>query len=890
MSVEQRKVVVVTGSTGFIGSAIVEKLAERYRVVGFDRGVSNHPPAIAECICVDVTSDSSVAAGMERLRTAYGDRIASVIHLAAYFDLTGEPSPMYESVTVHGTERVLRAFQAFELEQFVFVSSMLVHAPTTPGEPINEDWPLDTRPLAYRESKIRTEQLIREQHGDIPAVIIRPAGVYDDLGHSAFLAQQIARIYERQVMGHFYSGDLDTGQPFLHLDDLMDALLRIVDRRAQLPAEVPVLLAEREAPSFGQLQQDLGCLIYGEEWKTLEVPKPLAHTGVWLETQVLDEEPFIRPWMVDISDDHYEVDTARAHSLLDWTPQHSLHKTLPSMIADLKRDPVAWYRTNKLNSAKVAARGLEAKTNPEEPAAQAGKSAEGKGMHDMDMTGKAVEGKDAASMDMSGMAVEGAPGSAMTAHEGMGGPMPGMRRMHFDLLWVHYLNLLLGAWLLTSPFILGSFGESTFSEAVLRVTADRGLWDPALRSQWLVRSDLISGGLIMLFSLLSLTPRLAWAQWANAAVGIWLLFAPLLFWAPTAAIYANDTMIGALVITFAVLVPMMPGMSMAGMMDRSDMPPGWTYSPSTYLQRLPIIALGTIGFLISRHLAAYQLGHITGAWDPFFAGSGGLDGTETIITSDVSKAWPVADGGLGAVVYLFEILMGAMGGRQRWRTMPWMVTMFGVLVVPLGVVSIYFIIIQPIVIGTWCTLCLIAGIAMLIMIPYSLDELVAMGQFLAQSWRRGEPFWRTFFKGGAQPHDGRDDRPDFDAPLAQAARSAVRGVTLPWTLLASVALGAWLMLTRLIFGTQQPMADSDHMVGALIVTTAVIAMAEVARPVRFLNIVFGLWLVAAPWVLSGATMLASWASVLVGLAVIALSLPRGTRSKEHYGNWDRFIV
>ena len=70
--------------------------------------------------------------------------------------------------------------------------------------------------------------------------------------------------------------------------------------------------------------------------------------------------------------------------------------------------------------------------------------------------------------------------------------------------------------------------------------------------------------------------------------------------------------------------------------------------------------------------------------------------------------------------------MGAMGTSTRWRTMPWMVTFFFILVVPLGGVSIFFIIIQPLVIGTYCTLCLIAALAMLIMIPLSLDEVVAM--------------------------------------------------------------------------------------------------------------------------------------------------------------------
>ncbi|MGP1615765.1 MAG: vitamin K epoxide reductase family protein [Pollutimonas bauzanensis] len=424
----------------------------------------------------------------------------------------------------------------------------------------------------------------------------------------------------------------------------------------------------------------------------------------------------------------------------------------------------------------------------------------------------------------------------------------------------------------------------------MRVTADRGLADPALRSLLLARSDMISGLLIMLFGTLSLSPRFSWAQWANTAVGIWLLFAPLLFWAPSAAVYNNDTLVGALVIAFAILVPMMPGMSMPGMMDRSDLPPGWSYSPSTYLQRLPIIALGLFGFLIARVLTAYQLGHIDGVWEPFFAGKAALNGTETIITSDVSKAWPVPDAGLGAVAYVFEVLMGVMGDRRRWRTMPWMVALFGVVVVPLGVVSIYFIIIQPIVIGTWCTLCLLTALAMLVMIPLSLDELVAMGQFLIQSRRRGEPFWRTFFRGGAQPDGGRDDSAGFDAPLPMAAASAARGVNLPWTRVASAGLGLWLLFTRLSFGTVPPMADSDHLVGALIVTFAVMAMAEVGRALRFVNVVLGLWLIAAPWILPGAGNAASWAGVIVGLAVIGLSLPRGKRSKEHYGGWDRYVV
>ncbi|KKL07172.1 hypothetical protein LCGC14_2588670, partial [marine sediment metagenome] len=408
---------------------------------------------------------------------------------------------------------------------------------------------------------------------------------------------------------------------------------------------------------------------------------------------------------------------------------------------------------------------------------------------------------------------------------------------------------------------------------------------------WLTAwNNVFTGLAIAALALISMRPGMGWAQWANAALGVWLLAAPLVFWTPDAAVYANDTLIGALVIALTILIPMMPGMAREGMADEGDIPPGWTYCPSTYVQRLPIIALGVVGFLLSRVLSAYQLGHIGGIWEPFFASPTALNGSEYIVTSDVSRAWPVADGGLGAMSYMFEILMGVMGSRKRWRTMPWMVALFGIVVGPLGVISIYFIIIQPIAIGTYCTICLLAAAAMLIMIPFSLDEIVAMIQFLVWNTRRGRPFWRAFFRGDALPGSETGGTMSFDASPTALFRQSARGVTVPWTLGLSAAIGTFLMLSRAIFGNDMPLAGSDHLVGALVLTTAVIAFAEVARPLRFLNVLFGLWLVVAPWFLDGGTVAGSLVGILAGLALIALSLPRGRRSAEHYGSWDRYVL
>ncbi len=845
--------VIITGSTGFIGSALVHKLSSRFGLVGFDRIASHAPPPQAECVCIDLTSEEGVKGAFERVRIAYGPRIASVIHLAAYYDLSGEPSPLYEEITVRGTERLLQHLKEFEVEQFVFSSTMLVHAPTKPGQPITERSALDPR-WPYPMSKVETEALIRERHGKIPIVVLRLSGVYDDWGHNAFLAQQIARIYERQLLAQLFPGNVHHGQAFVHLEDVCDALLQLIEKRKQLPPELVLLLGEPETMTYDEVQRTVSRLLHGEEFETKQIPKALARTGAWLEDEVLDEEPFIKPWMVEFADDHYELDITRARTSLGWNPRQTLRGTLPKTCAALKSDPRRWYRENKLNDAVVA--------------------------------GVAATHLRAAdrSTELEHVQLVADQQRMLREHEEM------MTAEHRQTLWAHLVNIGLGAWLATSPFAFGLFdAPAAFDPAILQVTAERGLAAPEWRNAVLARSDLVSGVLIMLFATLSLWRRTSWAQWANTVVGLWLLFAPLLVWAPSAATYNNDLIVGMLVIAFAVLVPMMPGMGMEGMMDTTSVPPGWTYSPSTWAQRLPIIAMGLIGLLIARQLAAYQLGHVHSVWDPFFSGWGGLNGTETIITSDVSKAWPIPDAGLGAVAYALEILMAAMGDRTRWRTMPWMVTFFGILVVPLGVVSIYFIIIQPIVIGTWCALCLLAALAMLIMIPFALDELVAMGQFLVWSRRMGKPFWRTFLMGDAMP-GGSASKDDDLASLRAAKVDMVRGVTVPWTLAMSAGLGVLLMFTRLLFGTTGALANSDHLVGALLVTVAVIAMAEVARPLRFLNVAFGMWLVAAPLLLDGSTPLGSWADVVAGLAIVVLSLPRGKRSREHYAGWDNFVV
>jgi nucleoside-diphosphate-sugar epimerase len=354
-----KEIVVITGSSGLIGAATARRLGAHFDVIGLDSKPPKQLAPMVEHVHLDLTADDSVQTALRYVRAAHGGHIASFIHLAAYYDFSGEPSPLYEQVTVRGTERLLRELGAFRVEQLVFSSSMLVHAPSEKGKPITEDSPLLPK-WDYPTSKVDTERLIIEQHGDIPVMILRIAGVYDDRCHSIPIAHQMQRIFERRLISHVFPGETSHGQAFVHLDDVVEAFWLTATRRHALPSESTLLIGEPTTLGYEDLQQELGRLIHGEEWETRQIPKPLAKAGAWLQEQApVGEEPFIKPWMIDIADDHYELDITRARTVLGWEPQHSLISTLPSMVAALRADPVGWYKENKLNPPSWLEEGRE---------------------------------------------------------------------------------------------------------------------------------------------------------------------------------------------------------------------------------------------------------------------------------------------------------------------------------------------------------------------------------------------------------------------------------------------------------------------------------------------------------------------------------------------------
>lgn len=343
----EKKLVIVTGSCGRIGSQVVKRLEKNYTVIGFD--ILEKSPEQENYITVDISLDESVKRAFNEVRSRFGTHICSVIHLAAYYTFSEKSSPKYQEITVKGTERILEQLQNFEVDQFIFSSTMFVHAPTMPGKPITEDSPIAPT-WDYPLSKVQTEELIHEERGNISAVMLRIAGVYDDLCHSIPISHQIQRIYEKKLESHLFSGDIHHGAAFVHMDDVIDAIVLAVEKRDELPEELPLIISEPKTLTYDQLQRKISRLIYHREIRTFRVPKWFAKFGAWVQCLfAFKKKPFIRPWMIDLADDHYEFDISGAKEILGWAPKHSLEKTLPIMIEKLKKDPEKWYKINQLS-------------------------------------------------------------------------------------------------------------------------------------------------------------------------------------------------------------------------------------------------------------------------------------------------------------------------------------------------------------------------------------------------------------------------------------------------------------------------------------------------------------------------------------------------------------
>jgi uncharacterized membrane protein len=163
--------------------------------------------------------------------------------------------------------------------------------------------------------------------------------------------------------------------------------------------------------------------------------------------------------------------------------------------------------------------------------------------------------------------------------------------------------------------------------------------------------------------------------------------------------------------------------------------PPYSYNPAGWSQRIPICILAGVAAVISAYMAAYQWRLIDSVWDPFFGA-----GSQQVLDSDVSetmRSWiRIPDAALGAIAYLGDLIFGLAGSTRRWQYRPWMVILFGIDVIPLGIVSAILVVMQGAVVGAWCTLCLVTAVISLVLVVMAWDEVYSCVKYLLRVWKR----------------------------------------------------------------------------------------------------------------------------------------------------------
>lgn len=176
-------------------------------------------------------------------------------------------------------------------------------------------------------------------------------------------------------------------------------------------------------------------------------------------------------------------------------------------------------------------------------------------------------------------------------------------------------------------------------------------------------------------------------------------------------------------------------------------PQPWSYNPSSWSQRIPICVLAMVAFFIAAYMGLYQWRLLGSAWDPLFG-----EQTERVLDSDVSERmrhwFLVPDAVFGAIAYLGDAIFGLAGSTRRWQYRPWLVVIFGIDVIPLGVVSAVLVVLQGTVVGSWCFLCLVTAVISLVLVYMAFDEVWSCLLYLHRVWKQTKSpnvLWKAFW-------------------------------------------------------------------------------------------------------------------------------------------------
>ena len=328
----------VTGTTGFLGSAIVRELLTAGRAVkvlvrpGADRG--NIEGLDVEPVEGDLTDPDSVQRALAGCDVLY--------HAAAYYSLWDKNRRLIYDINVQGTRNLLEAAQRAAVRKVVYTSTVGCIGLTIDGTPADETTPFDPATLSndYKKSKYQAEQLAREfAAGGLPVVIVNPSAPVGPRDIKPTPTGKIVLDFMNRKMPAY----LDTG---LNLIDVADCA------RGHLLAEEKGIPGERYI--LGNKNMSLKEILLALE-KITRIPAPSVKMPYWVA--------WMAGWVSEAVADHIThkppavplagVKMARYHMYFDASKAVRELGLPQNPVEDALRAAVQWFESHPtLNTKK----------------------------------------------------------------------------------------------------------------------------------------------------------------------------------------------------------------------------------------------------------------------------------------------------------------------------------------------------------------------------------------------------------------------------------------------------------------------------------------------------------------------------------------------------------
>lgn len=324
--------VLITGASGYLGSAISVDLARDHLVIGICRREpapkqrEAAPSAIWEkSEIIDVDCIESVF----KRQAANGHQVDYVLHFAAFTDYDHKWQDEYCDTNVIGTQNIIEVAAKYGgVQRIVFAGSIAALPPPRQGEALTEKSPAGGE-VAYCKSKAMGEALMAENVHRVPAVVLRIGGVFTDWCELPPLFSLMNAWRMPFPLGRIVPGRGKTGFPYIHRRDIVSIVRRIIEKNESLNRFETLFAAHPgctcHAELFPVIREALGGCC---STKPFHVPPMLARVvlhGKYAANTLMGRKTYERAWMIDYVDRPLVVDTTYTEHQLDWAPTPGLH-------------------------------------------------------------------------------------------------------------------------------------------------------------------------------------------------------------------------------------------------------------------------------------------------------------------------------------------------------------------------------------------------------------------------------------------------------------------------------------------------------------------------------------------------------------------------------------